>query len=143
VVTGSLKNNTYSANCVDQLLSTGSTGSTPDSTVVVVNSNADLLTNCCPEVNTVNTTSSGSSSDFVDFVDQFDPLVSEILVTELNNPPGVELCNEKSQDYIEVVNTVNTVNNQVKRIQNQVLTTSYNWSTQVNTVNKLIMPIMR
>jgi hypothetical protein len=108
---GSLKDNTYFVDRVDQLLPSGSTRSTPDSTVVVVNSSNNLLTNCCPEVNTVNTSNSGSCSDFVDFVDQIDPLVSEILVTELNNPPSVELCNEKSQDYIEVVNTVNTVNN--------------------------------
>jgi hypothetical protein len=108
---GSLKDNTYFVDRVDQLLPTGSTRSTPDSTVVVVNSSNNLLTNCCPEVNTVKTIYSGSYSDFVDFVDQIDPLASEILVTELNNPPTVELCNEKFQDYIEVVNTVNTVNN--------------------------------
>jgi hypothetical protein len=104
---GTLKDSTYFVDRVDQLLTTGATRSTPDSTVVVVNSSNNLLTNCCPEVNKVNSSDSGSYSDFVDFVDPIDPLVSEILVTELNNPLSVELCNEKSPDYIEEVNTVN------------------------------------
>ncbi|HEY9653666.1 MAG TPA: DUF3987 domain-containing protein [Coleofasciculaceae cyanobacterium] len=104
---GALSNNVYR---VDQLLPKRSTRSTPDSTVVLANPNSDLLTNCCPVVNTVNTSNSGSSSQFVDFVDQNDTTTGDISVTELNNLPSVNLCNEKSQDTVEAVNTINTVN---------------------------------
>jgi hypothetical protein len=101
---GSLKDNTYFVDRVDQLLTTGATRSTPDSTVISATTKENLLTNCCPQVNTVNTSGSGSSSDFVDFVDQNDPPTSEIFVTQLNNQ-------NVDQNSIEVVNTVNTVNN--------------------------------
>jgi hypothetical protein len=94
---GVLKDNTY---FVDQLLTTGSTQSTPDLTVISAISNDDLLTNCCPEVNTVNPSKIGSSIDFVDFVDQNDPPPSESFVTQLNNY-------EVDQSCIEVVNKVN------------------------------------
>jgi len=97
---GSLKDNTYFVDRVDQLLPTGSTRSTPDSTVISATTKDILLTNCCPQVNTVNNSGSGSSSDFVDFVDQNDPPTSEIFVTQLNNQ-------NVDQISIEVVNTVN------------------------------------
>ena len=95
---GSLKDNTYFANCVE-LLPNRSTRSIPDSTVVLVNPTSELLTNCCPEVNTVNTNNSGCCSDFVDFVDPNDHLFNQVLVTELNNL-------ETDQFPIEKVNTV-------------------------------------
>jgi hypothetical protein len=104
---GSLKDNTY---FVDQLLTTGSTQSTPDSAVVSGKLSDKLLTTCCPMVNTVNTSIHGRSSDFVDFVDQIDPPKIEIPVTSLNNTSVIELCNEESPSSIELVNTVNKVN---------------------------------
>jgi hypothetical protein len=100
---GVLKDNTYFVDLVDQLLPTGSTQSTPDLTVISAISNDELLTNCCPEVNTINLNHSRDSSNFVDFVDQVDPSPNEIFVTQLNN-------HEVDQNPIETVNTVNTVN---------------------------------
>jgi len=97
---GELKDNTYFVDRVDQLLTTGATRSTPDSTVISATTKENLLTNCCPPVNTVNTNESGSSSDFVDFVDQNDPKTGETFVTQLNNQ-------NVDQISIEVVNTVN------------------------------------
>lgn len=105
---GSLADNIY---FVDQLLPKRSTRSTSDSAVVLANPGNDLLTSCCPEVNTVNTSNNGSSSHFVDFVDQNDTSIGGISVTEVNNVSDVEFCNKKWRETIEAVNTVNTVKN--------------------------------
>lgn len=107
---GVLKDNTYCVDQHDQLLTSGSTRSTLDSAVVSAKSSGNLLTNCCPNVNTVNISNDGHCSDFVDFVDHFEQKHTGNSVTPLNNASVVELCNEKDPNSIELVNTVNTSN---------------------------------
>jgi hypothetical protein len=106
---GSLKDNTYCVDLVDQLLTSGSTRSTLDSVVISAKTSGKLLTNCCPKVNTVNTNHNGGSSDFVTKLTKLTLKNSGFSLHNLTNtkndgicqePASVTTCNENSHFFL-------------------------------------------